>query len=194
MGLFCKSIEQVVNDKYYKICILINIEVYKQKDERTNNIGDYQYIKILSDSKRAVYENNNHVIICYRGTDFKDREDIMSDIRLVAKNVESDKRFKEDLEETKYINSETDKPILLTGHSKGGSFAFFIAELLNLKAIIFNPYVPPLKGLNFKHLNNIKIYRAVGDFVSVFAQDYDNVIKTCPKDFLNSHSLENFTF
>jgi hypothetical protein len=60
-------------------------EVYLPPEQRADEVGDWILDKETSFLVHAAYKHRteNIVLICYRGTDFKDMKDLFSDVQIV---------------------------------------------------------------------------------------------------------------
>ncbi len=87
----------------------------------------------------------------------------------------------------------------ITGHSRGGTWANYIARANGEKAVVFNPGETPF-GLNYSGENNTRVYRTnTFDLVSFSTHAYKdyNDIRIIPQSdpmesWLGSHNLTNF--
>lgn len=87
----------------------------------------------------------------------------------------------------------------ITGHSRGGTWANYIARQNGEKAVVFNPGETPF-GLSYGGENNTRVYRTdTFDIVSISTHGYRdyNDIRIIPQtdprsDWLGSHNLTNF--
>tara|TARA_R110001632_G_C11247810_1_gene408486 strand:- start:24 stop:848 length:825 start_codon:yes stop_codon:yes gene_type:complete len=87
----------------------------------------------------------------------------------------------------------------ITGHSRGGTWANYIARENGEKAVVFNPGESPL-GFNSSKPSNTRVYRTnTFDLVSISTHAYSdyNDIRTIPQSdpmssWLGSHNLTNF--
>lgn len=129
------------------------------------NASDFKYFKLLevvddaSGLYMALFKYNNEYIIAIRGTQFKSKQDLKADLELGKKQIPQ--QFK--VLET-YYKQLNFSPILVTGHSLGGSLAQMLANKYNLEAVTFEAYgtgdiIPPI------HPNNIINYGHFRDFI-----------------------------
>jgi len=60
-------------------------EVYLPPEQRADEVGDWILDKETSFLVHAAYKHRieNIILICYRGTDFKDMKDLFSDVQIV---------------------------------------------------------------------------------------------------------------
>lgn len=87
----------------------------------------------------------------------------------------------------------------ITGHSRGGTWANYIARQNGEKAVVFNPGESPF-GLNYSKPSNTRVYRTnTFDLVSISTHAYRdyNDIRIIPQSdpmesWLGSHNLTNF--
>ena len=87
----------------------------------------------------------------------------------------------------------------ITGHSRGGTWANYIARQNGEKAVVFNPGESPF-GMNYSKPSNTRVYRTnTFDLVSISTHAYRdyNDIRIIPQSdpmesWLGSHNLTNF--
>ena len=87
----------------------------------------------------------------------------------------------------------------ITGHSRGGTWANYIARANGEKAVVFNPGETPF-GLSYSGENKTRVYRTnTFDIVSISTHAYKdyNDIRIIPQtdpqsDWFGSHNLTNF--
>jgi len=176
----------LIDDSVKKNASFAN-EAYIKKDVR-KDIGNYKYDKGLSTNDTGVYYNpdKNKIKIVHKGSDSLrdtfDYKDMHDDNLNENKNFNDAKKITE--KANKKYNSSKTKHI---GHSKGGTFANYLAKQLGHKSVSFN-------GYNIKNSNsNVhKSYCVVGDPVCTknFVQNKDE--KKINSKKKNKHSLVNF--
>ena len=149
----------------------------------------------------TIVRPDNSAILAYRGTRPTNFIDLAVDVGIFLGSGRSpipapsfiQAQHQYDLVKSKYDNID------LTGHSRGGTWANYIARENDERAIIFNPGETPL-GLNFSGENKTRVYRTnTFDLVSISThayKDYDD-IRIIPQtddqsSWLGSHGLNNF--
>ncbi|MDR0607927.1 MAG: lipase family protein [Candidatus Peribacteria bacterium] len=127
-----------------------------------------------------VHLNEKKILICYRGTDFSDVKDILSDVQIIFGMNAIDVRIKESLTFYDQVNIKyaTYKK-RITGHSLGGTICYIVAKhRFPDRTITFNPGSAPNKAFLsmmqdtfFKkaRTKNITTYKIFGDIVSTFS-------------------------
>lgn len=184
----------------------------KAEQELKESYPNYELDKELSDNYSiTIIKPDGSAILSYRGTDIDRPDDIMADMVIASGLYKTSilqyvalpsgaykylpagfTRF--NLAQQKYesVASKYNK-ITLTGHSKGGSQAKYIANNNNVEAHIFNPgSVPNLPGEVYE--SNANTYLVKGDIISKFSSTYTpkEKIKYIPQTASSSHSLQNF--
>ena len=140
-------------------------------------------------------------ILAYRGTRPTNPIDLVVDAGIVLGTGRSaipapsfvQAQHHYDLVKSKYDNVD------ITGHSRGGVWANYIARSNGEKAVVFNPAESPI-GFNYTGENKTRVYRTdTFDLVSISThayKDYDD-IRIIPQtddrsNWLGSHNLTNF--
>lgn len=122
-------------------------QVYRKPEERLDEAWDRILDRDLSFLMHAAYRHRteNIVLICYRGTDFKNVKDIYSDIQIVLGvnwldgRVEQSINFFDDVQ-MKYPNAKK----RICGHSLWGTISFLITKHRRPdRCIVFNPWSSP---------------------------------------------------
>jgi len=176
--------------------------IYENPDKRTD-YGNYRYMG--GDAEKGYWESKSNVIIAFRGTVTK--QDVKTDLALAAGALKTTNRYKRDLAFTKKIMDKAKVPVILTGHSLGGSIATEIGRSLKLRAFVYNPGASvkekirgkidkaacliKKKGKRCKIAKLVNIERTIADPVSILGKNNVNVKHVIPKK-LNVHSISNF--
>ena len=157
-------------------------EGYLPPNQRQKIIGNRKLDEELNEIIHAVYVHldKKKILICYRGSDFADIKDIVSDIQIVLGVNAVDVRVKMSLEfydkvTMKYPNHEK----WLTGHSLGGTISYIVMKHRNAqRCVVFNSGSAPTKSFLammqdtvFKKPRTKKTttYKIFGDIVSTFS-------------------------
>jgi hypothetical protein len=154
-------------------------ECYLPPLERQKIVGDRKLDEELNEQLHTVYVHldTKKMLIIYRGTDFTDVKDIISDIQIILGTNAVDVRIKASLDfydqvAMKYPTHEK----WLTGHSLGGTIAYIVTKHRNPdRCIVFNPGSAPTKSflsmlqdtfLKTEWTKKITTYKIFGDIVS----------------------------
>ena len=140
---FKKSIIQEHDDQIVQVVK----EVYRSPDERKDEVWDWILDKDFNFLVHAAYKHRteNIVLICYRGTDFKDVKDIFSDIQIVLWVNWLDGRVVDSLDffddvQMKYPDARK----RICGHSLGWTISFLVTKHRSPeRCIVFNPWSSP---------------------------------------------------
>jgi hypothetical protein len=149
----------------------------------------------------TIVRPDGSVILAYRGTRPTNPIDLVVDAGIVLGTGRSaipapsfvQAQHHYDLVKSKYDNVD------ITGHSRGGVWANYIARNNGEKAVVFNPGESPI-GFNYTGENKTRVYRTdTFDLVSISThayKDYDD-IRIIPQtddrsSWLGSHNLTNF--
>ena len=125
-------------------------ERYKQYSINAYNIGNSKFpvgTKILGIAENPktgfsgyVLQENNQIIIVYKGTDLNSVKDVMTDVNMAFK-----KRIPAQAGDALEVYDRVKQtfsniPITVVGHSLGGSLAQYVAIMRNVyEAVTFNP-------------------------------------------------------
>jgi hypothetical protein len=140
---FKKSIIQEHDDQIVQVVK----EVYRNPDERKDETWDWILDRDFNFMVHAAYKHRteNIVLICYRGTDFKDVKDIFSDIQIVLwvnwldGRVVDSINFFDDVQ-MKYPDARK----RICGHSLWWTISFLITKHRSPeRCIVFNPWSSP---------------------------------------------------
>ena len=157
--------------------------------------GIEPYKRILKTPYLAVYRDGKTVIVAVRGTDVKDKKDLVADVAIALGQLKSTPRFKADVEELKKLRQNPELKNLYwigTGHSLGSAL---VDEFLKLglisEAVTFNGAVSKeFYNINNKnrriYLKNDPLYLMMGRNTK-----YHEVRET-KLDITKAHSLKNF--
>lgn len=190
----------------YKQMVKINIESYKEPDDR-KNIKPYIYLREFSHRDVAVYIDKTFkvIVFSYKGTDFSNIYDLLADIQIAIPSFKVSPRYynmKNHFKNT--MKNFKDWQVILTGHSLGSHTATSLLGYCDetqgkddCRFITFNRGTSPLEyftssPIDHKRRNN---YHIEGDWLSrPFLKDpktKHTVYKKLSKQ--NPHSLINFT-
>ena len=126
-------------------------EVYLPPEQRADEVGDWILDKETSFLVHAAYKHRteNIVLICYRGTDFKDMKDLFSDVQIVLWVNGIDGRVQESLDffddiQMKYPEAKK----WVCGHSLWGTISYIVTRHRSPeRCVVFNPWASPTKSL-----------------------------------------------
>jgi hypothetical protein len=137
---FKKSLIQEHDDQIVQIVK----EVYRNPEERKDEVWDWILDKDFNFLVHAAYKHHseNLVLICYRGTDFKDVKDIFSDIQIVLWVNWLDGRVVDSInffDDVQMKYPEAKKRIC--GHSLWWTISFLVTKHRSPeRCIVFNPW------------------------------------------------------
>ncbi|MDR2541243.1 MAG: hypothetical protein LBD11_05800 [Candidatus Peribacteria bacterium] len=157
-------------------------ENYLSPLERKKIVGDRKLDEDFNFPLHNVYVHldEKKILICYRGTDFTDVKDILSDIQIILGTNAVDVRIKQSLEfydqvTIKYPTHEK----RIAGHSLGGTISYIVTKHRTPdRSITFNAGSAPNKAflsmmqdtfLKKERTKNITTYKIFGDVVSAFS-------------------------
>ena len=196
-------------DMEYSIASQISYDYYDNGNDaqKTQEILDTYLEGYTFDAANSyndastIIRPDGSAILAYRGTRPTNPIDLVVDAGIVLGTGRSSipapsfvqAQHQYDLVKSKYDNVD------ITGHSRGGTWANFIARANNEKAVVFNPGETPF-GFNYTGENKTRVYRTdTFDLVSISThayKDYNDIriIKQTDdrSSFLGSHNLTNF--
>ena len=157
-------------------------EVYLPPEQRADEVGDWILDKETSFLVHAAYKHRteNIVLICYRGTDFKDMKDLFSDVQIVLWVNGIDGRVQESLDffddiQMKYPEAKK----WVCGHSLWGTISYIVTRHRSPeRCVVFNPWASPtksfiwmMKDTFFKKQRTrcITTYKIWGDVISTLS-------------------------
>lgn len=140
---FRKSDIQSCDDKIVEVVK----EVYRSPQERAGEVWDWILDGDMNFLVHAAYKHRSEdiVLICYRGTDFKDMKDLFSDIQIVLGVNGLDGRVQDSLEffddvQMKYPSAKK----WICGHSLWWTISYIVTKhRLPERCIVFNPWASP---------------------------------------------------
>ena len=175
-------------------------------DKPIRRINEYTLHPELSDEFSVVYTNEKvlgvvtRVVVSFRGTCPKKLDDILTDIFLTFGREHETDRFKLADEKIRKLHEKFPLvPIVVCGHSLGGTQAIYVSKKYNLPSFTYNP----AQGISESYIRDInqfpkiRVFRVVNDPVSCIA-GMENVkgITLFPIvsniSMMKNHSLENF--
>ena len=131
----------------------------------------------------------NKIIIGSKGTDPRNKSDLLQDAKILIGAFGSSDRVKRASETAKdAIGKYPGRQIEFTGHSLGGTVSAELGERFRGRTVAFNMGSSPIKSLNKKY-NNITHYTTGIDPISASSHHTTLSVPTQ----LNVHSLANFT-
>jgi hypothetical protein len=124
-------------------------EVYLPPEQRKDEVWDWILDRSTSFLVHAAYKhrNENIVMVCYRGTDFKDMKDLLSDVQIVLWVNWIDSRVQDSLDffddvQMKYPNTKK----RICGHSLWWTISYIVNKHREPeRCIVFNPGASPTK-------------------------------------------------
>ena len=186
-----------------------------QKKQSPDNIDGYICDRSFGQANSSVYFNEDlkEVVMCIRGTNPKNPDDLLNDANILIGNITKTRRFKELSQRlSQIIEKYQGYKVVLTGHSLGGK----LSQELLLKypnyiesAHVFNSgsgFDVAVKGLfcKFKETNECKvmkrklhIYSVPGDPLSFLSRFLPHKTLTTETNTsvnpIDQHSMSNFT-
>lgn len=160
---------------------------------RFEDVGEWKLI-YKTDSLLA-YLKGNVIVIALRGTDIKQGEDLLADIKIAFGDLKSSTRYKKDVEDIKKIQERYPKSqysYIGVGHSLSGAIIDELIENGYLEeGLSFNPAIQK-KHYN-SNLRNRRIYIETDPLHQMMGKytKYREVRKT-DADLKTAHSLDNF--
>ena len=125
-------------------------EVYESPENRKDEVWDWILDKETSFLVHAAYKHrtDNIVLICYRGTDFKDMKDLFSDVQIVLGVNWIDGRVQDSLDFFDDIQMKyPDAKKWVCGHSLWWTISYIVTKHRNPeRCIVFNPWASPTKS------------------------------------------------
>ena len=200
LTLNIKGISLSTMEQRHKILARISNESYNPVYNRAS-FGEYKYKQDKSSVMYAVYINDNtkQIIIGIRGT--KNKRDLFKDINLTIGLLPST-IFKRTVDNIRIlINKLPSYKIILTGHSLGASKVLFVAPILKLTGVVFNPFIPRLDSAGLELVrgsSRVIKYTIIGDILSnsiisvKSARPSIRVIKVRGLGILNKHAINSF--
>ncbi len=126
------------------------------------NLINAGYKLQTGNDRNRIYVGPNDVLLGYRGTDPKSYGDIRSDLSIVTNRYQYDPAFK-DAENFYEMAKTFGKPVLVSGHSLGGTKAIHVAKKYGIQdAYAFNPGT----GLTNLDPGKTNIFKSSGDIIS----------------------------
>ena len=180
---------------------------YYPAESRPSAIGDYKLEHLFDDEEKAcVYVNHEkkHRIIGYRGTDFKNTKDLMSDVQIILGVSGLDKRIAESLAAYDAVRAKyPEYTKRVCGHSLGGTISYIVTVHRQPdRCTVFNPGSAPntlftqmlTDTLQHKaRTKNVFTYKIIGDIVSTFGFiGTTKIFRLSILDPLALHSCDNF--
>lgn len=205
-----QTYDRMVEEDYeYAIASQISYDYYDLNNdaEKTQQILDtylegYRFDKENSyNDASTIVRPDGSAILAYRGTRPTNPIDLVVDAGIVLGSHRSPIPAPSFIQAQNHYNQVKSKyPNLdITGHSRGGTWANYIARQNNEKAVVFNPGETPF-GFSYSGENKTRVYRTdTFDLVSISTHGYKdyNDIRIIPQSdpmesWLGSHNLTNF--
>lgn len=189
-----------------KLCAWITEYSYMPPEQRPYQIGDFYLEPMYNSIFHCVYLNHEEkiCILGYRGTDPRDKNDIISDAQLILGVNAIDPRVTRSLkvfDQLRKSHHEYKKRIC--GHSLGGTLCYIVAKhryvdhccTFNAGSAPNKIFISMLKDtlLKRKRTWNIYTYKILGDVISFFSYVGKTTSFTIKKlNPLKFHSMSNF--
>jgi hypothetical protein len=167
-------------------------------------MSDYKIDDEISDSNGLVVENpQGNAEIAFRGTNITNRDDIRTDMKILAGKGRGSVQFKKALEQGRQAQEKYGNLDHVTGHSLGGAKSKYIGDTLDIPTTSFNPFVSPLGESDDTTITSEqKIIRTNEDMASMGLALRSKGPRTTIKTIrgknstlnpIESHRLHNFT-
>ncbi len=149
----------------------------------------------------TIVRPDGSAILAYRGTRATNPTDLVVDAGIMVGTHRSPIPAPSFIQAQNHYNQVKNiyNNLDITGHSRGGTWASYIARQNGEKAVVFNPGETPF-GFSYSGENNTRVYRTnTFDLVSFSTQGYSdyNDIRIIPQSdpmesWFGSHNLTNF--
>ena len=125
-------------------------EVYLPPEERGAEVWDWMLVNDMSFLMHAAYKHKteNIILLCYRGTDFTNMKDLLSDVQIVLWVNGIDGRVQESLDffddvQMKYPEAKK----WVCGHSLWWTISYIVTRHRSPdRCVVFNPWASPTKS------------------------------------------------
>jgi hypothetical protein len=147
-------------------------------DSPIKRINEFHIVPELSDEHSVVFSNDKKlgvttkVIVSFRGTVASKFNDLLTDVFVTFGQEESTERFKKAAEKIDLIRERyPEVPLVVCGHSLGGSQAIYVSKKHSLPAYCYNP----AQGISPNYINEInrhkkiRVLRVLNDPISCIA-------------------------
>ena len=168
------------------------------------NMKKYKIDDELSDSNGLVVQNpEGNGEIAFRGTDIFNKEDIRTDLKLLAGQERTTPQFQRALEQGRLAKEKYGNLEHVSGHSLGGAKSKYLGDNFNVKSTSFNPFVSPLGEVDdvntTEEQKTIRTNEDIGSMgLALRSKSRVHTIKTIrgknsTMNPIESHRLHNFT-
>ena len=148
--LWKKKFEKSAIQEHDDQIITVVQEVYLPPEQRKDEVWDWILDKETSFLVHAAYKHRteNIVLVCYRGTDFKNMRDLFSDVQIVLWVNGIDGRVQESLDFFDEIQMKyPDAKKWICGHSLWWTISYIVTKHRSPeRCIVFNPWASPTKS------------------------------------------------
>ena len=171
-----------------------------------HRINEYDIIPHLSDENSVVYSTETQlgvatrIVISFRGTKPLKLDDIVTDVFITFGKEVDTERFAVALKKVEMVTDlYPEVPIVVCGHSLGGTQAIYISKKYKFKTYAYNP----AQGISLQYIKEInrhpqiRVFRVMTDPISCIS-GLENVSGTVlfppvsSKNMMKNHSLFNF--
>lgn len=189
-----------------KLCAQVTYYSYLEPEQRPYQIGDFYLETMYNSLFHCVYINHQEkiCIVGYRGTDPRNKHDIISDAQLILGINAIDPRVTSSLELYDQLRkSHHEYQKWITGHSLGGTICYILAKhrqidhcaTFNAGAAPNKVFIMMLKDTLFKKkwTWNIYSYKILWDPISTFSYVGKTTSFRIPQlNPLKLHTIRNF--
>ena len=145
-------------------------QVYMPALERSKTVGnhEYEYIAESSNEEVAIFRNSEEIVVAIRGSTTQ-TDWVETDWMLVMGKLKQSPRYEANKKWVEQLVKSSSVPVVLAGHSLGGSIAIELVkdlfkEGVDVRAVVFNAATG--LGQCEEHSLPIRHYSAKGDVVS----------------------------
>ncbi len=148
--LWKKKFKESIIQEHDDQIVSVVEEVYLPPEERVDQVWDWILDRETSFLMHAAYKHSkeNVILICYRGTDFKNMKDLLSDVQIVLWVNGIDWRVQESLDFFDDIQMKyPDAKKWVCGHSLGWTISYIVTKHRSPeRCVVFNPWASPTKS------------------------------------------------
>jgi len=127
-------------------------------------VNEFHVLPEISDENSVVFSNEKQlgvrtrIVVSFRGTVAKRLDDLLTDVFVTFGKEDTTERFRKAVEKIEHvIDRYPEIPIVVCGHSLGGSQAIYVAKKYNIQAYCYNP----AQGISAAYLDVINKYKKI---------------------------------
>ena len=177
-----KNFEKRAYQRFDNQIVTLVQESYEAPEKRRKIIGNWSLDEDFNELRHCVYKHLSQprVMICYRGTDFSNVKDLISDIQIVLGINAMDSRVIESLNLFDAVTMKYPTEMKwISGHSLWWTISYIVAKHREVeRCIAFNPWAAPTKSFfgmiqdtifKKKWTQKITTYRILWDSISTLS-------------------------